>query len=130
MHGYILKPVGFVRSSLQSVCDAPRQGGEGAPDAVVQIDAAFAPGVRDIQIGDRLIVITWLHLAQRDVQQVHPRDDESRPLTGVFSTRSSHRPNPLGLHEVFVRRVDGLEVTVGPIEAVEGTPVVDIKPVI
>ena len=85
---------------------------------------------RAIRVGDRLVLVTWLHEADRSVLQVHPRDDESRPLTGVFATRSSDRPNPLGLHEVTVLGIDGLELAVGPLEAIDGTPIVDIKPVL
>jgi tRNA-Thr(GGU) m(6)t(6)A37 methyltransferase TsaA len=125
-----LVPVGVVRSPLRSRADAPRQGSEGAPDARILLERSYADALRGIRAGDELIVLTWLHEADRDVLEVHPRDDESRPLTGVFATRSSDRPNPIGLHRVTVRRADGLELEVGPLEAIDGTPVVDLKPVL
>jgi tRNA-Thr(GGU) m(6)t(6)A37 methyltransferase TsaA len=125
-----LEPIGVVRSSLCARADAPRQGGEGAPDASIVLEPSFADALHGIGVGDDLFLVTWLHEAQRDVLQVHPRDDPSRPLTGVFATRSSDRPNPLGLHRVTVRGIDGLELRVGPLEAIDGTPVVDIKPVL
>ena len=127
---YVLKPVGVVRSPLLRREDAPRQGSEGAPDAVVVLVPSFADALQGIRVGDQLVLVTWLHEADRSIQQVHPRDEEWRPLTGVFATRSSDRPNPLGLHEVTVHGIDGLEVAVGPLEAIDGTPVVDVKPVL
>ena len=127
---YVLKPVGVVRSPLSRREDAPRQGSEGAPDAVVVLEPSFADALQGIRVGDQLVLVTWLHEADRSVQQVHPRDEEWRPLTGVFATRSSDRPNPLGLHEVTVLGIDGLELAVRPLEAIDGTPVVDIKPVL
>lgn len=127
---YVLKPVGVVRSPLLRREDAPRQGSEGAPDAVVVLEPSFADALQGIRAGDQLVLVTWLHEADRSIQQVHPRDEEWRPLTGVFATRSSDRPNPLGLHEVTVHGIDGLEVAVGPLEAIDGTPVVDVKPVL
>jgi tRNA-Thr(GGU) m(6)t(6)A37 methyltransferase TsaA len=123
-----LVPVGVVRSSLRERADAPRQGGEGAPDASIHLEPSFADALQGVGVGDEVFVVTWLHRADREVLQVHPRDDESRPLTGVFATRSSDRPNPLGLHRVTVLGIDGLELRVGPLEAIDGTPVVDIKP--
>ena len=125
-----LVQIGVVRSSLRAREDAPRQGSEGAPDALIVVEPSYADALHGIGAGDELILVTWLHEAQRDLLQVHPRDDESRPLTGVFATRSSDRPNPLGLHRVTVRRIDGLELEVGPLEAIDGTPVVDIKTVL
>lgn len=103
------------------------QGDEGAPDAWLEIDPKFAQALHRIAAGDELIVITWLDRADRETLQVHPRNDRRNPLTGVFATRSPHRPNPLGLHPVTVRHVDGTRLRIGPIEAVDGTPVVDIK---
>ena len=126
--GYVLKPIGVVRSPLRDRADAPRQGSEGAPDAWILLEPPFADALQGMATGDQLVVVTWLHEAQRDVLQVHPRDDASRPLTGVFATRSSDRPNPLGLHRVTVYGIDGLELAVGPLEAIDGTPVVDLKP--
>jgi tRNA-Thr(GGU) m(6)t(6)A37 methyltransferase TsaA len=123
-----LVPVGVVRSSLRNREDAPRQGDEGAPDASIHLEPSFADALQGIGVGDELFIVTWLHRADREVLQVHPRDDESRPLTGVFATRSSDRPNPLGLHRVTVLGIHGLELHVAPLEAIDGTPVVDIKP--
>jgi tRNA-Thr(GGU) m(6)t(6)A37 methyltransferase TsaA len=130
MSPFTVEPVGVIRSDLKDLNLAPRQGDEGAPDAWLEIDAAFAPALEGIRPGDRLVLLTWLHRARRDVLQVHPRGDHSRPLTGVFATRSPDRPNPLGLHEVSVRDVAGNRLRVGPLEAVDGTPVIDIKPVL
>ena len=126
----LLRAIGVVCSPLTRRADAPRQGDEGAPDATVLLDPAYAEALEGVRVGDELVLLTWLHEADRSVLQVHPRDDESRPLTGVFATRSSDRPNPIGLHEVAVAGIDGLELAVGPLEAVDGTPVVDIKPVL
>jgi tRNA-Thr(GGU) m(6)t(6)A37 methyltransferase TsaA len=125
---YTLRPIGFLRSSLTQREDAPMQGFEGAPDAWLDLDAAFADALAGIAAGDELIIITWLHQAQRDTLQTHPRGDQTSPLRGVFGTRSPDRPNPLGLHRVTVREVAGARLRVGPIEAIDGTPVVDIKP--
>lgn len=125
-----LHAIGVVRSPLTRRADAPRQGDEGAPDATVVLESAYAEALEGIRVGDRFVLLTWLHEADRSVLRVHPRDDESRPLTGVFATRSSDRPNPIGLHEVTVLGIDGLELAVGPLEAIDGTPVVDIKPVL
>jgi tRNA-Thr(GGU) m(6)t(6)A37 methyltransferase TsaA len=127
MNAYTLEPIGFIRSTVKGREDAPRQGPEGAPDAWLEIEPRFADALLGIEVDHELIVITWLHKAQRDVLQNHPRSDESRPLTGVFYTRSPARPNPLGLHPVTVREMDGTRIKIGPIEAFDGTPVVDIK---
>jgi tRNA-Thr(GGU) m(6)t(6)A37 methyltransferase TsaA len=127
---YAVKPVGVLRSSLKLPEDAPMQGDEGAPDAVLEIDAQFARAAQNIEIGEKIVIVTWLHLAQRDVYAVHPRSDSRLPLTGVFSTRSPDRPNPIGLHPVTVLDINENRLTIGPIEAVDGTPVIDIKPVI
>lgn len=124
-----LKPVGMIRSTIKSRRGAPRQGREGAPDAWLEMRAWAAPALHRLQAGDEIIVITWLHRSRRDVLQVHPRSDRRNPLTGVFATRSPDRPNPLGLHPVVVRAIDGQRLRIGPIEAIDGTPVVDIKPV-
>jgi tRNA-Thr(GGU) m(6)t(6)A37 methyltransferase TsaA len=125
-----LQPVARVESSLRAREDAPRQGDEGAPDAWVVFDEAVRLALADVSVGDELILITWFDRADRDVQQVHPRGDTSRPPTGVFSTRSPDRPNPLGLHRVTVLTVDGLRIQVSNLEALDGTPVVDVKPVL
>jgi tRNA-Thr(GGU) m(6)t(6)A37 methyltransferase TsaA len=124
---YHVQPIGYLRSTLRDLNEAPKQGSEGAPDAWLEIDSAFARGLRGVQAGDELVVITWLHRAKRDVLDVHPRGDPSNPLAGVFATRSPHRPNPLGLHRVSVHEISGTRLRIGPIEAVDGTPVVDLK---
>ena len=130
MHDYELQPIGVVHSPLRRAEDAPKQGSEGAPDAWLEIEAAYAAALDGTAAGDEIIVITWLHLAARDILRVHPRSDESIPLTGVFGTRSPDRPNPLGLHRVRVREIIGTRLRVGPIEAIDGTPIVDLKPVL
>jgi tRNA-Thr(GGU) m(6)t(6)A37 methyltransferase TsaA len=127
---YTIEPVGVIRSALTDLADAPRQGDEGGYEAWLELKPQVAPGLVGVNIGDYLIVLTWLHRAQRDVLQVHPRDDFDRPLTGVFATRSSHRPNPIGLHRVSVLEIAGQRLKVAPIEAIDGTPIVDIKPVL
>jgi tRNA-Thr(GGU) m(6)t(6)A37 methyltransferase TsaA len=125
-----LRPVGVIRSELKARSEAPKQGSEGAPDAWIDIDAWAAEGLKGLAVGDEIIVITWFHQARRDVFQVHPRSDLRTPLTGIFATRSPDRPNPLGLHPVVIRSIDGTRLRIGPIEAIDGTPVVDIKPVL
>jgi tRNA-Thr(GGU) m(6)t(6)A37 methyltransferase TsaA len=127
MNPYALEPIGFIRSTVKGRQDAPRQGPEGAPDAWLEIEPRFAEALLGLKVGHELIVITWLHEADRSVLKNHPRSDPSRPLTGVFYTRSPARPNPLGLHPVTVRAIEGTWIKVGPIEAFDGTPVVDIK---
>jgi tRNA-Thr(GGU) m(6)t(6)A37 methyltransferase TsaA len=106
------------------------QGDEGAPDAWLEITPIAAQGLQGIKAGDELIILTWLHLAQRDVLEVHPRGDLTRPLTGVFATRSPDRPNPVGLHRVSVLEVTEQSLRIAPMEAIDGTPIVDIKPVL
>ena len=125
---YTVAPIGFVRSGLKKREDAPKQGHEGAPDAWIEMVPAMTDGLDGITVGMEIIVITWLHQASRDMLKVHPRGNRDLPLTGVFATRSPHRPNPLGLHRVTVREISGDRLKVGPMEAVDGTPVVDIKP--
>ena len=127
---YTLRPIGLISSPLLNRAEAPKQGNEGAPDAWIEISSQVADGLLGVVAGDEVIVITWLHQGRRDVLQVHPRRDRNKPLTGVFATRSPDRPNPLGLHHVTVRQVDDNRLLVGPIEAIDGTPVVDIKPVL
>jgi tRNA-Thr(GGU) m(6)t(6)A37 methyltransferase TsaA len=127
---YTIEPIGFVRSELTRLEAAPMQGDEGAPDAWLELTPLAAPGLIGITAGDELIVLTWLHLAQRDVLQVHPRGDLNRPLRGVFSTRSQDRPNPVGLHRVSVLEVAEQKLRIAPLEAIDGTPIVDIKPVL
>ena len=126
----ILYPIGFLYSPLTQLEEAPRQGREGAPDAWLEVHASVAEGLKGIAVGDEIFVITWLHRAQRDILKVHPRGDETMPLAGVFATRSPDRPNPLGLHRVTVLEIASKSVKVGPIEAIDGTPVIDIKPVL
>jgi tRNA-Thr(GGU) m(6)t(6)A37 methyltransferase TsaA len=127
---YILNPIGFVRSGLNSLQDAPMQGDEDAPDAWLDLVPDVIGALKGIEIGDHLLILTWLHKAQRDVLQVHPRDDLTRPLTGVFATRSPDRPNPIGVHRVTVLEVTENMLRVKPLEAINGTPIIDIKPVL
>jgi tRNA-Thr(GGU) m(6)t(6)A37 methyltransferase TsaA len=127
---YLLHPVGFIQSSLKERGEAPRQGNEGAPDAWLEVHSAAADALDGMMVGDEFIIITWFHQSDRDVLKVHPRGDMNNPLTGVFATRSPDRPNPLGLHRVTVLEIAGNRLKVGPIEAIDGTPVVDIKPVL
>jgi tRNA-Thr(GGU) m(6)t(6)A37 methyltransferase TsaA len=127
---YAVRPVGRVESPLADRETAPKQGFEGAPDAWLVFDPDVAEGIRDLAVGADVFVLTWLHQARRDVLAVHPRDDPRNPETGVFSTRSQDRPNPIGLHRVRIAAVDGLRVLVHGLEAFDGTPVVDIKPVL
>ena len=128
--GYLLHPIGRVESALVDLADAPRQGDEGAPDVWLVFDPAVRDGLSDVKPGAALIVLTWLDRANRDVLLVHPRGDVSRPQEGVFSTRSPHRPNPIGLHRVTVVAVEETRVLVSSLEAIDGTPIVDIKPVL
>ncbi len=127
---YVLYPPGFLQSPLKEPVEAPRQGREGAPNAWLEVNASVAEGLEALAVGDEIIMITWLHKAQRDILKVHPRGDETVPLAGVFATRSPDRPNPLGLPPVTILEIAGARVKVGPIEAIDGTPVVDIKPVL
>ena len=130
MKNFSIKPIGFVRSDLKRRDKAPRQGFEGAPNAFIEVLPAYRKALHRMQVGDEVVVITWLHRARRDVLKVHPRGAASRPITGVFSTRSPDRPNPLGLHRVKVLQIHSGRLLVGPVEAIDGTPVVDIKPVL
>ncbi|WP_233223281.1 tRNA (N6-threonylcarbamoyladenosine(37)-N6)-methyltransferase TrmO [Amycolatopsis sp. CA-128772] len=129
MTTYPVRPVGRVESPLD-LTTAPKQGDEGAPPARVVFDPEFHAAAADLRPGDRLVLLTWLHAADRGVQAVHPRGDRDRPRQGVFSTRSPDRPNPIGLHTVTVTAVDGATLTVSGLEAVDGTPVLDAKPVL
>ena len=126
----LLRTVGVIRSELKTRRDSPRQGSEGAPDAWLEVRAFAAPALDGLAEGDEIVVVTWLHRSRRDVLKVHPRGDPENPLTGVFATRSPDRPNPLGLHRATVRRIEKRRLRIGPIEAIDGTPVVDIKPVL
>jgi tRNA-Thr(GGU) m(6)t(6)A37 methyltransferase TsaA len=125
-----LTPIGTVQSTLSDPASAPKQGDEGAPDAWLLFEPAVMAALDGLRPGDEILVLTWLHLADRDVLRVHPRDDMTRPETGVFSTRSADRPNPIGLHRVQVATVESTRVRVHGLEAVDGTPVVDVKPVL
>ncbi len=125
-----LAPIGRVESPLTDLAAAPKQGDEGAPDAWLILEAKLIKGLDGIETGDEIIVLTWLDRAQRDVLSVHPRGDLSRPPQGVFSTRSPDRPNPIGLHRVKVAEIDGNRLRVHGLEALDGTPVLDLKPVL
>jgi tRNA-Thr(GGU) m(6)t(6)A37 methyltransferase TsaA len=127
---YEINPIGIICSELTSRKVAPRQGNEGAPNAWIELNSKVTEGLEGIAVGSKIILITWFHKAQRDIMRLHPRGDKSRPVTGVFSTRSPDRPNPIGLHRVTVLEIFGNRLKVGPIEAIDGTPVVDIKPVL
>ncbi len=124
------RAIGVIPSALKSRSKAPKQGAEGAPDAWLEVSSFAAQGLDGLLVGHDIIVVTSLHRARRDVLKVHPRSDRRRPLTGVFATPSPDRPNPLGLHRVTVRRVVKNRLRIGPIEAIDGTPVIDIKPVL
>ena len=127
---FVLRPVGWVESPLVDRVDAPRQGDEGAPQAWLVFDPQVHDAVRDVKVGDRIIVITWLHLARRDILRTYPRNLTEAPHVGVFSLRAPDRPNPIGLHPVEVLEVSGLRIRVNNLEAVNGTPILDVKPVI
>lgn len=130
MNGYQVVPIGWVESPLTERSQAPRQGDEGAPDAWLVFEPGYADGIRDLAAGAEIIVLTWLDRAARDVLVTRPRDDPARPPAGVFSTRSPDRPNPIGLHRVRVVAADGLRLLVRPLEALDRTPVLDVKPVL
>jgi tRNA-Thr(GGU) m(6)t(6)A37 methyltransferase TsaA len=127
--GYVVKPIGYVDSTLFDRADAPKQG-IGAPDAWLVVAPEYADGLRNMQTGDEVVVLTWFDRADRTVLVTRPRDDPANPMTGVFSTRSPDRPNPIGLHRVRILDRNGLRLRVGPLEALHGTPVVDLKPVL
>jgi tRNA-Thr(GGU) m(6)t(6)A37 methyltransferase TsaA len=128
--GLELQVVGTVESGLTDVASAPKQGDEGAPDAWLVFEPAVTEAIDGVRVGDEVFVLTWLDRARRDVLAVHPRGDESRPRQGVFATRSEHRPNPIGIHRVEILAIEGARVQVGNLEAVDGTPIVDVKPVL
>jgi len=128
--GYELWPIGWVESPLVDRAVAPKQGNEGSPDAWLAFDGRFSEGLRDLQVGAEVIVLTWLDRAQRDVLVVHPRGDPANPLQGVFNTRSPDRPNPIGLHRVRILAIQGTRIRVRDLEALDRTPIVDVKPVL
>ena len=130
MTHYEVVPVGWVESELTERAQAPRQGDEGGPPAWLAFEPRVAEAIRDLRPGTEIIVLTWLDRADRNVLVTRPRDDPRNPMTGVFSTRSADRPNPVGLHRVPVIAVEGLRVQVGGLEALDGTPVIDVKPVL
>jgi len=125
---FTVHPIGRVQSPLISTADAPRQGDEGAPDAYLVLHPEVQAGLDGVAVGDEIIILTWLHEADRSVLRVHPRGDLSRPEAGVFSTRAPSRPNPIGLHRVRVLDIAGVRVHVSALEAIDGTPVIDLKP--
>lgn len=128
---FTLRPIGVVRSSLKDRASAPMQGYEGAPDAWIEIRAEFVKGLHLLEVGQDVVLLTWLHLSRRDVLEVHPRGDRTNPLTGVFATRSPDRPNPIGLHRVTLLSIEnGYRLHVRGLEAIDGTPVLDMKPVL
>jgi tRNA-Thr(GGU) m(6)t(6)A37 methyltransferase TsaA len=131
MATFELRSIGTVRSPLRDRAEAPKQGHEGAPEAWLELDASVAEAARNLRVGDEIVVLTWLHRADRSALEVHPRDDLRAPLTGVFSTRSQDRPNPIGLHRVAILEVGaGPRLRVSGLEAFDGTPVLDLKPVL
>lgn len=130
MSTFSLKPIGVIRSEIKNTKDAPLFYDEGAPNVTLDLDPAFAAGLLGMKAGEEIIILTWLHLANREVLQVHPRGDSTNPLTGVFSTRSPARPNPIGLHRTKVLAIDATRLHLGPMEAIDGTPVIDIKRVV
>jgi tRNA-Thr(GGU) m(6)t(6)A37 methyltransferase TsaA len=131
MEEYVVRPIGYIRSELKNIEDAPMfYTEEGAPNARLELAPAFRYGLARMEVGHEIIVITWLHLAQRDILQVHPQGNLAKPLTGVFLTRSPDRPNPLGLHRTKVLDMTADSLLIGPIEVIDGTPVLDIKPVV
>ncbi len=125
-----LTPIGWVESSLTDPASAPKQGNEGAPDAWLVFDAGVLEGLDGVRVGAEVILLTWLDRARRDVLRVHPRDDPANPMQGVFNTRSADRPNPIGLHRVEIASIQGRRIQVRNLEALDGTPIVDLKPVI
>lgn len=126
----LLHAIGRVESPLIHPEAAPKQGVEGSPEAWLVFDQDVSEGLRDLRVGAEVFVLTWLHRARRDVLAVHPRDDPERPEQGVFNTRSQDRPNPIGLHRVEIAAVEGTRIQVRNLEAVDGTPILDVKPVL
>ena len=129
-HPFVLTPIGRVESPLADPSEAPKQGAEGSPDAWLVFDPQFSEGLRDLEKGDEVLVLTWLDRARRDLLLVHPRDDQAAPLRGVFATRSADRPNPIGLHRVEILDIHGTRIRVRNLEALDRTPILDLKPVL
>jgi tRNA-Thr(GGU) m(6)t(6)A37 methyltransferase TsaA len=127
---YEVTPVGWVESPITDLADAPRQGDEGAPDAWLVFEPVMHDAMKDLNVGDQVIVLTWLDRARRDALSTHPRNDDSRTIVGVFSTRSPDRPNPIGLHRTQIVALDALRVLVSGLETIDGTPILDVKPVL
>jgi tRNA-Thr(GGU) m(6)t(6)A37 methyltransferase TsaA len=127
---FVLQPIGRVESPLVDRDAAPKQGDEGSPEAWLVFEPSVSEALRDLHVDDEVIVLTWLHRASRDVLRVHPRDDPANPEQGVFSTRSADRPNPIGLHRVQIAEIEGTRIRVRNLEAFDGTPIVDVKPVL
>jgi tRNA-Thr(GGU) m(6)t(6)A37 methyltransferase TsaA len=127
---FVVRPIGVVESTLTDAASAPKQGDEGAPDAWLAFHQAVAEGLRNLSVGEEVVLLTWLDRADRDVLVVQPRNDPTRAEQGVFSTRSPARPNPIGLHRVTILAIDGLRMQVSNLEALDGTPVLDVKPVL
>jgi tRNA-Thr(GGU) m(6)t(6)A37 methyltransferase TsaA len=125
-----LTPIGWVESPLQEAAAAPKQGDEGSPDAWLILEPQYGEGLRTLQVGDEMLVLTWLDRARRDVLVVHPRDNPANPLQGVFTTRSADRPNPIGLHPVEILEIQGTRIRVRNLEAIDRTPILDLKPVL
>ena len=126
----VLMPIGRVESSLIDPSSAPKQGNEGGPDAWLAFDDLYVDGLHGLTVGDEVVLLTWLDRAERGVLKVHPRDNPANPMRGVFSTRSADRPNPIGLHRVEILDIQGARIRVRPLEAVDGTPILDLKPVL
>ena len=127
---YVLRPIGWVESPLTDPGTAPKQGDEGSPEAWLVFEPFVTEALRDLQVEDEVLVLTWLDRADRDALTVHPRDNPANPMQGVFNTRSADRPNPIGLHRVQIVAIDGTRLRVRNLEAIDGTPVVDVKPVL
>lgn len=128
---FILRPIGRIQSSLKNREDAPHQDNDGAPSAWIKIDDAYAVGLQDIKVDQEIVVLTWFHLSDRDILKVHPKNDPMKPIKGVFSTRSPARPNPIGFHQVrVIEIIPGNILKVDHLDALDGTPVIDIKPVL
>jgi len=125
-----LRPIGVIRSKIKERSKAPKQGSEGAPDVWLEVHPFATPALDGVAVGDELVLLTWLHRAHRNTLKVHPRSDPKRRITGVFATRSPDRPNPIGLHQVTVRKISKRRLRIGPMEAIDGTPVIDVKPVL